>query len=180
VSDETPWPAVFTTMSLVVPTGRPTWLGSTLGANVTGQGVPELRPGIGLEKTWHERWFAQINASVGLFGPTDAGGSSVARPPRWSIAGATGPVFTLDRMRGLAFGAGLAYEAEGAPTIGGVRGTSGRSRFDLLVSGALDLTERISLLASIRTALPASHLGENDVASTQATLAGRFAFHLFD
>jgi hypothetical protein len=180
VDDTTPWPALFVTSTVVVPTGRPTQLGSGLGADVTGQGVAELRTGLSLEKAWRDRWFAQASGSVGLFGPSDAGGILVARRPRWTTGFVTGPVVPLRSPMGLAFGAGVTYEVEPAASVAGVVSGTARSKVSLVTSGALDLTGRLGLVASVKTALPAPHAGQNDTAGVEVSAAFRFATRLVD
>ncbi len=180
VDDTTPWPAVFVTSTVLIPTGRPPRLASPLGASATGQGVPELRTAVSLEKAWNERWFAQASGGVGMIGPSDAGGVLVARRPRWTTGLVTGPIVALDPIRALALGAGLSYETEAAAAIDGVHEGTARSKLGLLASGALDLTGHLGLLAALRTALPVSSTGSNETATLEATLALRFAFHLTD
>lgn len=170
-----PWPAIYFTATVVVPTGRPTELGSELGSSVTGQGVPELRGQIDIEKTFVDRWFAVVTGSASLFGGSDAGGVSITRSPRFAIGATTGPVFPLGLGRGLAAGIGVRYEAENAASIEGSTGGTGRTRFDLLASGALDLTRFVSLVSSFESELPVDHLGQNELARATFTLGVRLA-----
>ena len=175
VTSRSPWPAIFLTSTVVVPTGRPASLAPPLGAGVTGEGVPELRAELGLEKSFFDRWFANVSGSVGLLGHSDVDGVSVGRAPRFVIGATTGPIFLLGGGRGIAAGLGVRYEAEGAASIDGGSSGSARTRFDIVGSGAFDLTLRVALLASFESELPASRLGQNELARGSLSLGVRIA-----
>ena len=72
------WPGVALTTAVVAPLGRPSWRSeSAIGADVSGQGVPELRFGLVLEEAIEGSWFVLASGTLGLFAASDAGGREV-------------------------------------------------------------------------------------------------------
>lgn len=168
-------PAVFASLSVRVPIGKPPWLASGLSTDVTGQGAGEIGLAVSADKTWGGRWFASVGLGLGLFTAVERDGERVERGPRGTLLAATGPVFSLDALRTLACGVGVAYDGD-VPTEGGV----GRRRVALTAPFAVDLTARVSLVGELRCDLPFSGAGLGDVAEVTSTLGVRFGARAWD
>lgn len=162
------WPGVFVTTTVVLPTGRSADQStSALGADVTGQGLGEVRPVLSLEKAWKERWFARVAGGAGvLFG-------AASPSPRVVLSALTGPVLGWGSL-----GAGLEHERQESSTAG----ASARARTSALVAAMVSLPEAplglpndLSLVSALRVDLPA--LGSNETTHVALSLGLRLAFY---
>lgn len=162
------WPGVFLTATVVLPTGRSASQSkSALGADVTGQGLGEVRPVLSLEKAWKERWFARVSGGAGVqFGQS-------APSPRVMVSALTGPVFGWGSL-----GAGLEHERQ-EPSAAGA---SGRARTSALAAAMVSLPEAplglandLSLVSALRVDLPT--MGSNETTHVALSLGLRLAFY---
>lgn len=163
-------PGVYATIAAVIPAGHPASRAEPgqLNADVTGQGNGELVVGASLEKTFEGMIVARAEGSVGWFVPETVGAERMARSPRVGVSALLGPV--LDPV---VVAAGVSYEAEAAPPRAPAE-TSGRSRLELVVVATLDVDPRTTLIAALRSALPASDAGSHETASASGMLGARF------
>jgi hypothetical protein len=154
-------PGLGLTLSALVPTGLPLQRSTDpLGADATGLGTAEIRPGFVIEKRWLTGFSATFMGSLGLRLPYHLeGGAAVAPAPRLSLLAAFGPFWSF----GLSTSAGLLFEREAAPSIGGVASAAaGRIRTAAFAFVAYDLTARWTAVASAQIDLPISGLGMNE------------------
>lgn len=154
-------PRVGLTLSALVPTGLPLARSSDpLGADATGLGAAEIRPGFVLEKRWLAGFSATFLGSLGLRVPYHLeSGAAVAPAPRLSLLAAGGPFWDF----GLSTSIGLLFEREAAPSIDGVASPSaGRFRTAAFAFVAYDLTARWTAVASAQLDLPIRGLGQNE------------------
>jgi hypothetical protein len=173
------FPGVVLTLAAVVPTGRGASRSTDmLAADATGLGTAEIRPGIALEKTWIEGWFATAQASVALRTPyTSPSGLTVGLAPRWQALAAAGPSWS----NGFSFSLGLLYEREGAPSLGGVASEgAARERTAALAFAAYDIDERYTVFITSQIDAPIGGLGRNEGASAAAALGLRRAWGMHD
>lgn len=149
-------PGVGLTLALTLPTGRgPVASRDGLGADITGQGRWELRPGVMLERTWGGTFVTMLGASVALRPPE----RDVELMPRWQLTAAAGP--TLGRR--LAILVGATAEFESAPRIAGSAGANAdRARTSLLAVCALEIDEHWSVVGSVQAEPPLARFGRND------------------
>lgn len=180
VDDTTPAPALFATVTVTLPIGRPPWRGSELSTDVTGQGAGEVTLSASSDKTWRGRWFASLALGAGFFTPVAHGGERVQRSPRLRLDAATGPVFELDATRTLAVGAALSVDAEGPATTSTSASLPSRRRVALGAPLAVDVASRWSLLADVRFDLPVDGAGAADVAEVRTTVGIRFGARSWD
>jgi hypothetical protein len=166
-------PGIALTFAATAPTGRPASRAKdALGADATGLGVVELRPGLTLEKVWWRGWFASVAGSVGFRTASSDGGLEVARAPRWQVIAAAGPSWPS----GLSIGVGALVEGESAPEIDGVTDPdAGRRKTTVLAHVAHDLDLGLTLVANARVDLPVTQLGKNEVAGVGGSIGLRFA-----
>lgn len=166
-------PGIALTLSAIAPTGRPAGQAEdTLGAEATGIGVAEVRPGITLEKTWYTGWFIAVAGSVGLRTASYAGEVEVQSAPRWQVLAAAGPSWPS----GFSFALGALFEAEAGPTIDGNATGDSRRRTAALAFAAYDLDERWTVVGALQSDLPISELGQGETVSTSGSLGLRFAW----
>jgi hypothetical protein len=160
-----PWaPSVTATFTAGLPTGRPSSSSrDPLGADVTGLGAAELRPGLAVEKSWDAGVYATAAASA-AFRTTShaASGAEVHLAPRISLIAAAGPFWDS----GLSLSLGVLHEREAAPTVDGRRAPGAdRARTALLAFAAYDLTRRWTAVGSFQLDLPIAGLGRNEPAA---------------
>jgi hypothetical protein len=156
-----PFPGVALTLSALVPTGLPLSRSSDpLGADATGLGTAEIRPGIALEKRWVAGFSVTVLASLGIrFGYLLDSGASVSPAPRLSLLAAGGYAFSFPLSASL----GILFEREGAPSIDGSSAASAaRGKTAAVAFLAYDLTDRWTALASAHLDLPLTGFGQNE------------------
>jgi hypothetical protein len=170
-------PGLALTLNVLAPTGRSAWRSNDpLGSDVTGLGAWELRPGIALENWW-SRWYGAITASVGLRLPiTDESGDDVELAPRPQLLAVFGRSFD----GGFSLTSGVDVEWEGAARVNGASTGDARSRTSFVAIGALDLTQRFTLMAAAQYEPPIDGLGANDLAGVAVTAGVRYAWHAGD
>jgi hypothetical protein len=158
------FPGIALTLSALVPTGLPLARSNDpLGADATGLGTAEIRPGVAIEKRWLAGFSATVLASLGIrFGyHIESGGSGghVSPAPRLSLLAAGGPFFPF----GLSASVGILFEREAAPSIDGNAATSAaRGKTAAVAFLAYDLAARWTAFASAQLDLPISGLGQNE------------------
>jgi hypothetical protein len=157
-------PGVATSIRVLIPTGgSPSGAEKPLASDATGQGAGEFTFGASLDKTFEERVLARIDGALGFFLPETIGAAASMRAPRLSLEAALGPVFSPVVLL-----AGVAYEAE-----------SPRARTDLFLSGAVDLSRTIALVAQARFGIPADNAGHDDLANLAVSTGVRVGFERF-
>ncbi|AUX42218.1 hypothetical protein SOCE26_036450 [Sorangium cellulosum] len=178
-SGVSPWiPAAALTLAVALPTGRPQGASSDrLGADVTGLGAAELRPGIVLEKSWGSIQ-ALLAASAGFRTrfhlPT---GESLQLAPRVQILAAAGPAWPS----GVSLAVGGLYEVEPWPTRDG-RDTPGatRERTALLAVLACDITTRWTAIGNLQADVPISGIGREEIAFAALSAGVRYVWGRHD
>lgn len=170
------WPGIAATLSVGLPTGRSAdHAADALGADATGLGVFEVRPGIAIEKAWWRGWFVVFATSVALRTPHDSRGGTVQLGPRWSTVLAGGPSF----RSGLGVALGVQHDREAAPTTAGVRG-AGRSRTSLVLVSSYEIDLHWSIVLAAQADPPIAGLGRNEPGVVSGTLGLRFAHSIYD
>jgi hypothetical protein len=172
-------PGVALTLVALVPTGRGASRSTDLlAADATGLGTAEIRPGIALEKTWIEGWFAMAQLAVGLRIPYIApSGLAIGLAPRWQALAAAGPSWSS----GFSLSLGLLYEREAAPSLGGVTAPdAARERTAALLFAAYDIDMRYTVFISSRVDAPIPGLGRNEGALAAASIGLRRAWGMVD
>lgn len=162
-------PGTALTLSTLLPTGRGAQASTDLlGADATGLGAAEIRPGIAFEKTW-EGWFATITASVGVrtayVGPS---GTEVHLAPRWQILAAGGPVWSS----GFSISVGALHEREAGPAMDGAAApdSATRERTAVLLFAGYDFATRWTAIASSQIDVPLGGIGRNESAQIALSL----------
>lgn len=169
-------PGLAATLSFGLPTGRaPERATDVLGADTTGLGAFEVRPGLALEKAWWQGWFVVLATSVGLRAPHEGRTGTVQLGPRWSTVVAGGPSF----RSGLGVALGLQHDREAAPTIAGVRGV-GRARTTALLVASWELDLHWSIVTVVQADVPIAGLSRNEPGALSATLGVRLARSVYD
>lgn len=171
-------PSVALTLGATLPTGRSaSSSGDALGADVTGLGAAELRPGIGVEKSW-DGFHATVTASVGFRTPFyTASGDEVRLSPRLSLLAAAGPTWTW----GLSLALGGIYEREAGARIGGRASPDAtRERAALLAVLAYDINSRWTAIGAVQAELPIAGLGRNEVAAVVPSVGVRYVWGLHE
>lgn len=164
------------TFAVTLPTGRSVRRATEpLQVDATGLGAGELRPGLVLEKTWPNRFFAMLGGSVGFRTHyTENDGSEVELAPRYQLVAAAGPV-----RDGWSLHGGVVLEAEPAPTVAGrVADGADRRRTALLLFGGYELGRDLTGVVSLTWDPPLSDLGKNERAVFTAALALRHVWSL--
>ncbi len=170
------WPGVAATLSVGLPTGRSADKATdVLGADATGLGVFEVRPGFAIEKAWWRGWFAVFASSIAFRTPHDSRGGTVQLGPRWSTVLAGGPSFRW----GLGVALGVQHDREAAPTTAGVRGV-GRSRTSLVLVASYEIDLHWSIVLAAQADPPIAGLGRNEPGVLSGTLGLRFARSVYD
>lgn len=158
------WPAIALTTSFAFPTGRSASDATdVLGVDAAGLGVAEFRPGVFLEHSFRRKVSAVVAASVAFRSAADdvPAARAFELAPRLRVVAAMGPVFTT----GLSLSAGVLYEHELAPSIGGVTmPDADRHRTAVLGFVGYDLPSLFTLLGSIELDVPISGAGKNESA----------------
>jgi hypothetical protein len=167
-------PSVALTLGATLPTGRSSSAsGDALGADVTGLGAGELRPGLGIEKAW--RGFqATFAASVGFRTPFyTASGEEVRLAPRLQLLAAAGPTWGS----GVSLALGGTYEREAGATFGGrVSPGTTRERAALLAVLAYDINARWTAIGSLQADIPIAGLGRNEIAAVAPSAGVRYVW----
>lgn len=170
-----PRPAIAFTTSLLLPTGRSANEAThVFGADATGLGVAEVRPGLFLEKSFAGKASLVVAGSVGFRSEmNEPPAVKMALAPRWRLLAAAGPVFES----GLSVSMGGLVEYEAAPTIGGMTMVDAQ-RYRLATLGFVgyDLPRRFTLLGSVELDLPLNHLGKNELAAVAIAIGLRRSF----
>lgn len=166
------WPGVALTTAVVVPLGRPSWrTESPIGADVTGQGVPELRFGLVLEEAIEGSWFVLASGTFGLFASSDAGGREVQRAPRLGMQLVTGPL-----LGSVALGVGIEHEREASPSVEGLETSGGRRQTQALATAIVDVGGGLAMVPTLRVALPIEGLGRAEKADVTGGIALRMGW----
>jgi hypothetical protein len=166
-------PGIALTLSAIAPTGRPpSEADDTLGAEATGIGVAEVRPGITLEKTWISGWFVAVAGSVGLRTASYAAGARVQSAPRWQVLAAAGPSWPS----GFSFALGALFEADAGTSFDGQSTDDPRRRTAALAFAAYDIDDRWTVVGALQSDLPIDALGQRETVSTAGSLGLRFAW----
>lgn len=157
-------PGVAVGVRTLIPTGvAPARAEKPLLSDATGQGAGEITLSATVEKTYEDVVLARVDGSAGFFLPETIDAQSSYRGPRLAVEAMLGPV-----LPPVALLVGLAYEREATGP--------GRSHTDVLLAGALDINRRISIVANLRFAIPASQLGQNDLVNVAAGAGLRVGF----
>jgi hypothetical protein len=167
--------AVAATFSMTAPTGRgPSGSLDALGADATGAGSWEARPGAVVEKIWPGESFVVASTSIGFHTPErDAAGRDVQRSPRWQGFVAGGSTFGGRGSASL----GALLEREAAPIIAGARQAAlSRARSALVATTAWQLLERTALVLSGAADAPISGLGRGELVGLSLSLGLRGSF----
>lgn len=168
-------PAIALTTAVTFPTGRSAMNASNaLGADVTGLGVAELRPGVFLEHVFAGRASAIVAASIGF---RSASNEPPTPPfqlaPRLRLVAAGGPIFDM----GLSLSLGVIHEREAAPTIEQTTAPDAdRHRTALLGFVGYDVSSHYTMLASFEVDIPLHHMGQNEPAYAAISFGLRRAF----
>lgn len=175
------WPGIAATLGVTAPTGRPTHRArDRLGADVTGIGAWEVRPGIAIEKSWWTGWTAILSASVGLRLPYDREsglGGQVRLGPRAQVLAAAGPSWT----NGLGLLVGLLHEREAPPVIDGARVEgAARARTAALAIASFEIDDHWQPFGSVQIDLPVNGLGRNELASWAFAIGLRRVWNVYD
>ncbi|MEW5854042.1 MAG: hypothetical protein AB2A00_35030 [Myxococcota bacterium] len=153
-------PGVGLVLGATIPSGRAGRDATdVLGADATGQGLWELRPGVMLERVWLNGFFAVLGASLALRAPVTEGGQRVVMKPRLQLVAAAGP--TLARKVSLALG--VIHEQEPGPEINGVVAPlSERMKTSLLAVSSVELGPHWSLIFTAQAEPPLRAFGRNE------------------
>jgi hypothetical protein len=126
VGGENGLPGIALTFASVLPTGRPPERANdALGAETTGLGTWEAKPGIAIEKSWWTGWFVSASVAAGIYGAR-------YRTQLLSFASG-GKSFT----NGLGIAAGLSYERDAM-----------RSRASALLLGSFEIDDHWQIFGS--------------------------------
>lgn len=161
VGGERGLPGVAFTLGMTLPTGRtPQDSTSRMGADITGAGLWEVRPGVTLERSWLNGWFVVASGALALRLPgTDARGRWQQYQPRLNLTVAGGPTL----RRSLALAVGVTHEREAALLIDHVPVPRGeRARTSALAIAAWELSEHWTVMATSQAEVPISRLGRNE------------------
>lgn len=172
-------PGIAFTLGGTLPTGRSPASGEMAnGADVTGQGLYELRPGLVLEKTWLNGWMVMGGASVSLVLPRkDQSGRDVWNQPRLQLFVAGGPTF----FHTLSVAPGLVMERENAPLVGGVAlKRAAREKTAATITVAWEMTDNWNLIGQGQAELPLPLLGRNEDVGITAVMAIRYVVVAWD
>jgi len=174
-------PPLALTLAALVPTGRPARAArDPLGADVTGLGVAELRPGLAIERTWDSSLWATASASLAFRTPTTLpDGRAVHLAPRARIVAAAGPVFD----DGLSLALGVTHEREAAPRVDDDRARppgGERRRTAATIFAAYDLDPRWTVTGAAELDVPVATLGMAESAHAAVTLGLRHAWREHD
>ncbi len=173
------WPGIAATLGVGAPTGRATHRSrDLLGADVTGIGAWEIRPGVAIEKSWWTGWTVLANASIGVRLPYEReNGSQVSLGPRAQVLAAGGRSWTF----GLGVLAGILYEYETAPAIDGVRAeNASRARTAALANASWEIDDNWQPFGSVQIDLPVNGLGRNELVSWAAAIGLRRVWNVYD
>jgi len=173
------FPGIAPTLAALVPTGLPLARSSDpLGADATGLGTGEIRPGVTIEKRWLAGFSATLLASVGFrFGYHLESGEKVSPSPRLSLLAAAGPFWDF----GLSASLGLLVEREGAPSIDGrAEASAERGKTAAVLFVAYDLSAHFTALASAQLDLPVSGAGRNEPLAVTSILGVRRVWGFLD
>ncbi len=172
-------PGIALSLGATLPVGRGPMMGELpSGADVTGQGLYELRPGVVLEKTWLNGWMVMGGASVGLRVPgKDGAGRDVWMQPRLQVFAAGGPTF----FHVLSVAPGVVLERENAPMVGWVATKRGaREKTAATVTVAWELTDHWNLIGQGQADLALPLLGRNEDVGISAVMAIRYVVVAWD
>ncbi len=165
-------PGVWITQAVVVPTGVPVDRTSgPLAADATGQGAPEIRGGVELQESILGEGFVLAAASLGWFGRTSTDGVTAQRAPRLLLSAAGGPTFGFGT-----FAVGVEHEREGAPDVSGRSDAEGRHLVTPFVSGVVHASDLVDVVFALRSALPVTGAGQNEIAAVTANGGVRLAW----
>lgn len=169
-------PTVALTLSAVLPTGRPARRSSDpLVADLTGNGFGEIRPGLVLEESGLEGWFATLGTSVGLRTSFfEKNGVEVQPSPRLQLFAAAGPTWDS----GFSLSVGGIFERESGPSLDGEGASPAATRYrtSMLGVAVYDLTPEWTALFSAQLDLPLSSVGQNETISISPVLGIRYVW----
>jgi hypothetical protein len=158
----------------VAPTGRsPAESKDRLGADVTGTGSWEARPGVGVEDVSTDGTVLAAAASVGIRTAHEEGTSAVAPAPRFRLVAAGGHLFE-GRHSVLV---GVLHEREAAPSIDGrAQPDAARARTAALLVGGFEIAAQLSLVLSASADVPLPGLFRNEPVARSFLIALRRSF----
>lgn len=162
------------TMAVVLPTGTPAARSSDpIGADITGLGTWEIRPGMTFESISTGGWYATASLALGLRAPHREQSRDVQLSPRFYGIGVLGR--TIGQEGSLS--AGLLHEREGSARVDGRRVEGGgRARTAATAMGAAPLADKMWLTGMLLMDIPIAGAGRNEALTRGATLGLRMAF----
>ncbi len=170
------WPGLAATLSVGAPTGRAAREArDPLGADATGLGAFEVRPGIALEKAWWRGFFVAFSSGLAVRTPFEGARGAVRLGPRWSTVLAGGPSFAF----GLSLAVGVQHDREVAPNDAGVTGLA-RRRTSLLAIASYEFDLHWSIVAAGAVDPPLGGLGRNEPVFATATIGLRWVRSAYD
>lgn len=170
-------PGIAATFAVGLPTGRSTdHARDPRGADVTGIGTWELRPGVAIEKSWWTGWYVIGAVGVGFFAPfSNKLGSRTQLGPRLQAFAAVGKSFN----NGLGLTLGLSHERETGPVVGGVRRVALLMKTSAMMFLSWEIDDRWQTFASLQLDLPINSLGSDQLAGTTIGLGVRRAWNVY-
>lgn len=166
--------AVALVLAVVIPTGTAAARSrDPIGADITGLGTWEIRPGIVIESISTGGWYATTSLALGLRAPHQEQSRTVQLSPRFYGIGVVGK--TIGKEGSLS--AGLLRESEGPSRVDGrlVDG-GGRARTAAIALGAAPLANMTWLTGMLSVDIPLAGLGRNEALTRSVTLGLRVAF----
>jgi hypothetical protein len=174
VGGEDGLPGIAFTFATALPTGRSAeHARDALGADTTGLGTWEVRPGVAIEKSWWTGWFVSGSLAAGFFGAYRRDdGTSVALGPRVLSFIGGGKSFT----NGLGLAAGLSYEHQLAPKIDATRMGRDPVRASGMILGSYEIDDHWQVFAS----LLADFAGREQLANRTFGIGLRRAWNVYE
>lgn len=170
-------PGIAATMSIAMPTGRsPYSAKDALGADITGAGAWEVRPGIALEKSWWTGWYVLAAGGVGFFAPfTSNRDERIQLGPRFLAFAAVGKAWT----NGLGLAVAVSHDREAGPRVDGVRYVAFRARSSAMLFGSYEIDDHWQLIASGQWDVPIDGFGRDQLAGITLGLGVRRAWNVY-
>ncbi|MBI2394879.1 MAG: hypothetical protein HYV09_35245 [Deltaproteobacteria bacterium] len=170
-------PGIAATFALGMPTGRSTdHARDPRGADVTGIGTWEVRPGIAIEKSWWTGYYVIGAMGLGFFAPfSNKFGSRTHLGPRLQAFVAAGKSFN----NGLGVTLGLSHDRETGPVVGGVRRVALLMKTSAMLFVSWEINDHWQTFASFQLDLPINSLGRDQLAGTTIGLGVRRAWNVY-
>lgn len=161
-------------LAVLIPTGTAAARSrDPIGADITGLGTWEIRPGVALESISPGGWYATASLALGLRAPYPEQSREVRLAPHFYGIGVVGR--TIGQESSLS--AGLLHETEGPARVDGIRvAGGGRSRTAAIAMGAAPLADMMWLTGMFSVDIPLAGAGRNEALLRSATLGLRLAF----